>query len=60
MGAVYSNQQPKDEAALSDSVGSVDNVNNELPIFGVGHRNYYKLRPVYGDYDDGGRDSTRQ
>ena len=60
MGAVDSNQQPKDEASRSDSVGSVTDVDDELPIFGVGHRNDHKSRPVYGNSDDGGRDSTRQ
>ena len=60
MGAVDSDQQPKDEASWSDSVGSVDDIDDELPIFGVGHRNDHKSRPVYGDTNDCGRDSTRQ
>ena len=60
MGAVYSNQQPKDEASRIDSVGYVNNVDNELPIFGVGHRHDHKSRAVYGDTDDCGHDSTCQ
>ena len=52
MGAVHSNQQPKDEASRGDSAGSVDDVDDKLPIFGVGHRNDHKSRPVYGDTDD--------
>ena len=60
MGAVNSDQQHEYAATRSDRVGSVAKVDDELPIFGVGHRNDYKLRSVYGDSDDGERDCTRQ
>ena len=60
MGAVNLDQQPEDEASRSDCVGSVDKVDDELPIFGVGHWNDNKLRSVHRDSNDGKRDLTHQ
>ena len=59
MVAVNSDQQHEYAATRSDRVGSVGEVNDELPIFGVGHRKDNQLRSVHGDTDDGERDKTR-
>ena len=59
MGAVNSDQQHKYAATRSDRVGSVADVDDELPIFGVGHRKAHKLSSVHGNTDDGERNCTR-
>ena len=60
MGAVNSDQQLEDVPTRSDCVGSVADVNDELPIYGIGHWKDNQSSSVNGDSDDGERDCTRK
>ena len=59
MGAVNADQQHEHVATQSDRVGSVTKLDDELPIFGVGHQKTHQSSSVHGNTDDGERDCTR-